>query len=391
MPDPASLADENPIARAYRVWASTCPFLSRSMMLVLVTTFFLSLVLPNLSWALQNSVDLTIHNYEVYRLVTSVFGGHSMLGLVFGLMSFNQVGPKMESSLGSSGLLALMVTMTVCTNLFFLAVCYLLFFLGEARAPFYSSGGVWNLLICLITVECMATPEQTRRFWIVPVDIPSKFYPLVLVFVFGLMRSTLLDLLCSAAVGYAYATGRMDRLKPSRSRLAGWESGCLSNFVNYSGYIVNGAARGPEAFGMPLNNPADHPSNQRGDDRGGESNSGFSLFRRGRAGTEEGQGGGGDGAGTGDGGGSGAGFGSKNVIKRGGRRRRKRLVRWFGADSRWRRGGDEDVLEPQQSSAPRPGDCPAGAFGGVGGKRRRRWGEGGGRRPRRGGNPSASP
>ena len=70
---------------------------------------------------------------------------------------------------------------------------------------------------------------------------------------------------------------------------------------------MNGAARGQEAFGMPLNNPADHPSNQRGDDRGGESNSGFSLFRRGRAGTEEGQGGGGDGAGTGDGGGSGAG------------------------------------------------------------------------------------
>lgn len=25
--------------------------------------------------------------------------------------------------------------------------------------------------------------------------------------------------------------GRLDRLKPSRSRLAGWESGCFSNFV----------------------------------------------------------------------------------------------------------------------------------------------------------------
>lgn len=59
------------------------------------------------------------------------------------------------------------------------------------------------------------------------------------------------------------------------------------------GYIVSGAAMGAAAYGTPLNNPADHPSNQRSEGGGGGLSSMF------------GGGGGGGGGGDNDDGGEG--------------------------------------------------------------------------------------
>ncbi|CAN0389547.1 unnamed protein product [Ectocarpus sp. 12 AP-2014] len=224
-------------------------------------------------------------------------------------MSFNTVGPNLERSLGSTGLLALMATLTAVTNLAFIALCYVLVIMGEKKYAFYSSSGIWNLLIALIAVECMATPDVPRRFFILPWDIPGKYYPLFLACLFSFMRGSWMDLFCAVGIGYAYADGRLDRLKPSRSKLASWESGCLANFVERPGYIVSGAAMGAAAFGTPLNNPADHPSNQRAE--GGGGGGGFSSMFGGG-------GGGGESGGGAPGGGDDGGFGSNNVIKRGG-------------------------------------------------------------------------
>ncbi|CAM9558414.1 unnamed protein product [Ectocarpus sp. 12 AP-2014] len=309
MSEPASLADENPVAKAYRVWASTCPFTARCTMVGIVGSYLLSFFLPQLDLALSNSPFRTIESFEVYRLVTTVFCSGGLLTVIFGLMSFNTVGPNLERSLGSTGLLALMATLTAVTNLAFIALCYVLVIMGEKKYAFYSSSGVWNLLIALIAVECMATPDVPRRFFILPWDIPGKYYPLFLACLFSFMRGSWMDLFCAVGIGYAYADGRLDRLKPSRSRLASWESGCLANFVERPGYIVSGAAMGAAAFGTPLNNPADHPSNQRGE--GGGAGGGFSSMFGGG-------GGGGESGGGAPGGGDEGGFGSNNVIKRGG-------------------------------------------------------------------------
>eukprot|EP00903_Cladosiphon_okamuranus_P021424 g19693.t1 len=305
MPEPASLADENPVAKAYRVWSSTCPFVARSTMLLIVGIWFLSFIMPELQYALRSGIEFTIMHFEVYRLITTVFCSGGVMTVIFGIMSFNRIGPNLERSLGSTGLLALMTSLTVATNVAFMLLSGLLVMLGNKGAVLMSSGGIWNLIIALTAVECMATPNVPRKFFILPYDIPGKYYPVFLAFVYSIMGRSGPDLFVAMGVGYAYATGRLDRLKPSRSRLSNWESGCLANFVQRPGYILSGAAMGAAAFGIPLNNPADHPSNQRSDVGGGGGGL-SSMFG----------GGGGGGGDNGDGGEGG--FGSNNVIKRGG-------------------------------------------------------------------------
>ncbi|CAM9877872.1 unnamed protein product [Pylaiella littoralis] len=304
MPEPVTPADENPVLKAYRVWASTCPFIARSTMVGIFVAYLASCFSPNLDKAFNSSPYWTIEHYEVYRIVTTVFCSGGIVTVVFGLMTFNRIGPNLERSLGSTGLLALMVTLTVVTNLAFILACYSLVMLGKGKARFFSSSGVWNLLIALIAVECMMTPDAPRRFFILPYDIPGRYYPLFLATVFAIMGRDFTGIFCAVGIGYAYAHGRLDSIKPSRSKLASWESGCLANFVQRPGYIINGAAMGAEAFSTPLNNPADHPSNQRNEGGGG---GGFaSMFGGGAGGGESGNGE------------SGGGFGSNNVIKKGG-------------------------------------------------------------------------
>lgn len=43
------------------------------------------------------------------------------------------------------------------------------------------------------------------RFFILPFDIPGKYYPLFLACLFGFLRGSFLDLWCAVGVGYAYA------------------------------------------------------------------------------------------------------------------------------------------------------------------------------------------
>lgn len=48
------------------------------------------------------------------------------------------------------------------------------------------------------------------RFFILPWDIPGRYYPLFLACVFSFMRGSTLDLFCAVGIGYAYADVRRE-------------------------------------------------------------------------------------------------------------------------------------------------------------------------------------
>ncbi|CAM9882887.1 unnamed protein product [Discosporangium mesarthrocarpum] len=294
---------ENPVRKAYDSWAAVTPFTSRMSMSLIVVSYLLSFFI-NFTPALSNQLYFTIENLEVYRIVTSALCSSGFLSIIFALMSFNQIGPRLEGSIGSTGMMVLIFTLDVLSNVVFLLVCGFLVMFGQRTARFNTASGFWNVLLPLIAIEAMAMPEAPRRILFFPCAIPSKYYPLVLLLLFSFMSGGLrLDLACSTLVGYAYATGKLDRFKASRTRLDGWETGCLSNFTRRPGFIVGGSALGAEAW-LPLNNPVDHPSNQQGS--GGGSFGG--MFGGG--------GGRGGGMGMDEGAGGESSFGNNNVIKR---------------------------------------------------------------------------
>ena len=147
--------NDNPILTFYREWSDKTPFVTRSAMILLLVTYLVSFPV-DLDGYFGNVPYFSILNFEVYRLFLSPFVGNSIFNVVLMALFFPAMGARMESSIGSSAFLILMGTLSTMTNVAFVLICLLLYYVGNlALAVFYSCSGFWLVLFGLITMECL--------------------------------------------------------------------------------------------------------------------------------------------------------------------------------------------------------------------------------------------
>jgi hypothetical protein len=91
----------------------------------------------------------------------------------------------------------------------------------------------------------------------VPVDIPSKYFPLIMYALFSLFTGPKLSFAIAIGVGFLSQNGYLDRLKPSSYYLGGLESsgGLLYSISRSRGWVLAGAALGHDAW-IPVNSAA---------------------------------------------------------------------------------------------------------------------------------------
>jgi hypothetical protein len=156
----------------------------------------------------------------------------------------------MESMWGSSSYLAIILMLTIITNISFILVCVLLYMFGMAQALFFECTGFWVVLFSLLTIESMQAPDMPRRMMFIPMDIPSKYFPLIMYGLFCLFSGPILSYAVALAVGYVYSQGYLERLRPTSYYLEGLESpgGMLHTLSRSRGWILSGAAIGHDAW-----------------------------------------------------------------------------------------------------------------------------------------------
>mmetsp|Transcript_20813 Transcript_20813/g.28881 ORF Transcript_20813/g.28881 Transcript_20813/m.28881 type:complete len:312 (-) Transcript_20813:86-1021(-) len=201
----------------------------------------------------------TVRHFEIYRLLLSPLVGNSILSIIIILLSYPATAQKMEYSSGSGAFLSLLLMLTVVTNIFFALLCYILYLFNVfAEAIFWRSSGFFTTLFSLITIECMMNPDAPRRLMFIPVDIPSKYFPLALYALFSIFGGPELSFLVSIFVGYLYCKGQLDRLKPTSYQLeqleatgagpGGYLRGIFHSLSRSKGWVLAGAALGHDAW-----------------------------------------------------------------------------------------------------------------------------------------------
>lgn len=96
----------------------------------------------------------------------------------------------------------------------------------------------------------------------IPVNIPSKYFPLVLYAFFSLFSGLDLGFAISMGVGYLYFKGYLDRIKPTSYFLESLEApnGILHSVSRSRGWVLAGGALGHDAW-IPVNVvDDDHPA-----------------------------------------------------------------------------------------------------------------------------------
>jgi len=240
----------NPLLSYWREFQERTPYVTRTSLIAMAICYLVSFFF-NAEVTLGNVPFFTVFSFEIYRVVTAPFVGNSFLTLVMVVLFYPAMGTKMEASVGSAAFLYLMAAMTVVINIVFLAVCFLLYAVGMVEALFYSCSSFWLVLFALIVIECMQAPEQPRRIFMLPMDIPSKYFPLLMYAVFSLLSGPALSFAVSMGVGYLYSWGHLDRfLKPAQGQLEAYEAegGVLHAASRNPGWILASAAVGIEAW-----------------------------------------------------------------------------------------------------------------------------------------------
>src|SRR3546814_8719424 len=111
--------------------------------------------------------------------------------------------------------MSLLGTISLGTNLVFIAACFLMYFFGMTYALHLDASGFWMIVLGLMVVDCMATPERPRRLLFLPVNIPSKYMPLALFALFSLLGGFQFASAIALGIGYLYSDRKSTRLNSS--------------------------------------------------------------------------------------------------------------------------------------------------------------------------------
>lgn len=250
----SSQLNQNPFLEFYQKWCEKTPYVTRTIVIIILVEYIISFFTTVDIW-FSNIPKYTIFSVELYRIIISPFVGNSILTLIILLLSYPTLGSKMEWSMGSSAYLFMIIAYSLITNIIFDVCCVLLYLNGTPDALYYTCQGFWTILFSLITIECMRAPELPRRIMFIPVDIPSKYMPIVMYLFFSLFGGLSLSYAIAIVVGYVSTLGYFDTLKPSSSYLEELESsggGCLHQISSRSsGWVLASTSQGSDSW-LPL-------------------------------------------------------------------------------------------------------------------------------------------
>ena len=242
--------DHNPINRAYEAWAARTPVVCRCLCVGLAACYGFSWILD-----LQRGLEVVpfriVRRLELWRLVLSPCVGNSLLGTVVALFVLGDgVGPRLEQSWGSMRMMIATLTASVVINVSFCGLCYLFtMMIGSAEPALASMSGGWPLLLCLITIECLSSPDGTRPLPCIPIQVPRDRYPAALLLLLIILGAPKLALSLGCAYGYAYAKGYLEVLKPKPALVARCENAsALACVTSDSTFVSAERSLGASAF-----------------------------------------------------------------------------------------------------------------------------------------------
>ncbi|KAF2075282.1 hypothetical protein CYY_003411 [Polysphondylium violaceum] len=211
------------------------PLVTRSFLILCVSLFVLTAGVKVLAVR-----DVCFSPYyfssfrHVYTIITSSYFHINALHLLFNMMSFVGLGSNVEKAkCGSLLFLYLVLFFGIFIGFMILGLSYLLFTLGFNTAYYSCHIGLSGIVFALLEIECYG--DYNRRLF-ASINIPSKYYPLVVVIITQIIfpQASLVAHLAGIFVGYLYVNGYLNIMIPS-TRLQNIEN---HGYLQYNGYIT---------------------------------------------------------------------------------------------------------------------------------------------------------
>lgn len=148
-----------------------------------------------------------------------------------------------EDSMGTVPFAIRFFKMTTIINVFFMFMCGVLSLMMGPIILGMPCMSLWPVIFCDMVIQCYQQPEMPRGLCCLPVQVKSKYYPIILFVLFSLFFGPKLSDMAGLAIGYFYVYGFMKWSDSNAQSLAAWEkSWPFVGFKNSRGFRLNPTA-----------------------------------------------------------------------------------------------------------------------------------------------------
>jgi membrane associated rhomboid family serine protease len=224
----------NPILSAYETYFTSTPLVTRLILNTATVCYILSYFIDT-NQILSCIPSQAILHLQFYRFFSSPFLCDGLIALLFSYISLLQHGVRLELSMGSTNIAAMVLALSLMPSVLFSTFAILTHNSFLMSVPF---GGIWNIVFTVVAVECSFAPRgETRRFCMV--DVQTRYYPcvflgLVILFSGGTFPYAYI---LSVIAGYLYGFGKLDFFKMGWERRKELETnGLLRTFTSMQGF-----------------------------------------------------------------------------------------------------------------------------------------------------------
>lgn len=147
----------------------------------------------------------------------------SFINLLFSVISYVPSAMQEENTMGTVAFSVRFFKLSLFINFIFSLVSILLGFAGFTSLLMTPAMGLWPILMCDMVIQCYRYPEMPRGLCCLPVQIKSKWYPLVLIGLFTVFFGPQMSLWTGLGVGYLWVFGYVKFLETSLPSLKAWE------------------------------------------------------------------------------------------------------------------------------------------------------------------------
>lgn len=246
----SSSADEDCRTKLAKLW-NLIPLFIRFLVLITIVIYLLDLFVPFISFSLSNIPLYTIFYFQIWRLITTVFITTSILNIILILVFWVRDASGLESKIGTIKYMIIFFMNSILIQIIYCFLSGLIALVCQNKMIMASklgshgrvqNSGLWPLIMCEMTLLCMANPNSSMKILFFPCQFKAKFYPLIIFVFFCFLNSFLIDLevLSGIIYGYLYHFFLKNKLKISNELINKIERSVLCKWITkLNGFCIN--------------------------------------------------------------------------------------------------------------------------------------------------------
>jgi membrane associated rhomboid family serine protease len=226
-----------------RIWLNI-PLFIKCYFIITIILYLLSLPIKVIPFYLINNPSYTILNFQLWRLITSVFITTNIFQIILAFFVWVKYASLLEISLGTIKYSLIFFINSICIQLINIIIIFISSLINKKIFNTDLKGkrnsGLWGIVMCEMTLLCVSNPESPMKLLLLPFTVKAKIYPIILVLMFVLSNYLEVDveIISGIIYGLVYFYFLKSKLQISDSFVQKLETSVLFKWMgNIKGFI----------------------------------------------------------------------------------------------------------------------------------------------------------